>query len=83
VVLTIAAVSFGLHGRWRRRNLRAGGELWLRVLSRPASGSRRQFTRWLLTIAVIVDGALISTLTLPVYSRTLGQFAVGYYWLRF
>jgi len=49
----------------RRRNALAARELWLRVVNRPVTGSRRRFTRRLLTIAVSADGLLISTLTRP------------------
>jgi hypothetical protein len=70
-VLAVAGGGYGGQVFWQRRVQRASGHIWLRVLQKPVTESRRRFIRWLLTAAVVLDGIFISLAVAP--GRTLGE----------
>jgi hypothetical protein len=65
IVLGIAGGGFALQSAWRRRIEKSAGVIWLRVLQKPVTESRRRIIRWLLTLAVVLDGIFISLVFSP------------------
>lgn len=67
-VLIVAVGGYMLQSLWRRRTERNAGELWLTVQQKPVSPKRRQWIRWLLTLAVVADGIFIGFAAWPAKS---------------
>lgn len=70
-LLIVAGGGYLIQTIWRRRVTKPAGAVMLRVLQKPVTESRRRRIRWLLTVAVILDGIFIS---LAVgHGKTIGE----------